>query len=168
MRFLFSIFLWVFIVGGLWWYTWQRDNTRENRVIEEQVIALVMEEYSLELTPTFSVEEDPFALTLDEQKSLPLEVRVNGVLIDIGKQPIRRGETLHLEKVKHFTQGSNELHLKASPPVAEGGIDHGLRVRVVQAGAEIVDKTIWSSKGSLVSGTVSFRLETAKEEEHDH
>lgn len=168
MRFLFSLILWILLVGGLWLYTWQRDNALEGGGPERVRLAEATEEYSLELTPTFNIEKDPFALQLDDRQAAALEVRINGVLVEVGEEPIQRGKVLRLEQVKHLVLGSNELHLKGSPPAIESGVDHGIRVRLLQAGGEIVDKTIWSSQGALVSGTVSFHLEARREADHDH
>ncbi len=168
MRFLLSLMIWIVIVGGLWLYTWQRDMARANVVASQVRIHEVDDDYSLEITSTFSVETDPFSLQLDDSPKTPLQVLINGREIELDTEVLRRGEVLKKEKVPHLVVGSNELYLKASPPFNESNMDHGMRVRLLQAGGIVLDKTVWSRQGSLVSGTVSFQLEETAGESHGH
>ncbi len=168
MRFLLCLTIWIVIVGGLWLYTWQRDMARAKVIMTQPEIHYVERDFSLEVTSTFSAEPDPFSLQLDNTPSSPLEISVNGVPLRIDTDVLRRGEVLKIEKVGNLLMGSNELYLKASPPLAESDRDHAIRIRLLQAEDILLDRTIWSKEGSLVSGSVNFKLEDTAGDAHDH
>ena len=62
MRFILSLTIWLILVGGLYGYTQLRDKSRSVSVERQPQVAAAIGEYSLRLTPTFTVERDPFAL----------------------------------------------------------------------------------------------------------
>lgn len=167
MRFLLCLVIWIVFVGGLYAYTEQRDRGFPT----ENVVALVEEKsaerVSIELTPTFSVEDDPFALQTQEQTA-PFDLRLNGITVEIANLPITRGQTLFIRDLEVALSDHNELFIKASPPVAESHLNHGIRLRLLNKDQVLADQTIWSSGGGLVSGTVPFTLPDAPEIDHDH
>lgn len=166
MRFILTILIWVIIVGGLWSYSKKRMEAEANIVRRVPEIAQVEEMYSLRVTPTFSIEPDPFALQTDDSASAGIELRLNGTEIRIESDSMQRGKAWVLEKVDGLAVGNNEIYVQASPPIAESDLEHGVRVQLVKAGVAAVDDTIWG-QGGLVSGTIHFELET-KDEKHDH
>ncbi len=167
MRFLLCFIIWVVFVGGLYAYTEQRDRG----VVPKSAVAIVAEKtrerISIELTPTFSVEADPFALQTQEQKA-PFDLRLNAMPVDIANLSISRGQTLFIRDLEVALSDHNELFIKASPPLAESHLTHGIRIRLLKQDQVLADQTIWSSGGGLVSGTVPFKLPASPETDHDH
>ena len=130
MRFLLCLVIWIVFVGGLYAYTEQRDSG----FVTESAVAMVDEKsperISIELTPTFSVEEDPFALQTEVQKA-PFDLRLNGMAVDIANLPITRGQTLFIRDLEVALSDHNEIFIKASPPVAESHLTHSIRIRLL-------------------------------------
>lgn len=167
MRFLLVIAIWVVMAGGLSRYIAWRDRAVAAPVAGLAAARASAGEFSLEVTPTFSLEEDPFALQTGEGPASALEVRLNGRLVAIPMDELRRGRPFTLEVPEGVLAGRNEIHVKASPPVAENSLVHGLRIRVVDRDAVLVDDTVWGGDGALVSGTVGFATREM-EAGHDH
>ena len=157
MRFLLCIIIWVVFVGGLYLYVEQRDRGFVTESVAVAAVETSSQRISIELTPTFSVEDDPFALQTLEQKA-PFELRLNGMAVDIADLPINRGQTLFIRDHEVALGDHNEVFIKASPPVAESHLTHGIRLRLVSGDRVLADQTIWSSGGGLVSGSVAFGL----------
>ena len=165
MRFLLTLCIWLVIVGGLWLYTRQRDAVI-GRAVASHVDLSVDETFAIELTPTFSVEDDPFALQMDDTPSLGIELKLNGAVIPFPDGPVQRGQVVRLEDVRGVLKGHNEIYLKASPPVAESSFEQGVRIKLFFGGDLIQDYTVWSGSGALVSGGFSFEYKAEKEEGH--
>lgn len=169
MRFLLCVVLWIFFIGGLWAYTCQRDAGLPEGPAEVAALEVLTGDYVLEMTPSFSIEKDPFALAVDDDaESSGLEVRLNGTPIEVAADSISRGKVVRVTEGIVLTIGFNEFYVKASPPTSEAHLDHGLRVRLLENGAPLVDQTLWSSQGATVAGSVSFNLAAHKEDDHDH
>lgn len=167
MRFLLVMAIWMVIVGGLYRYIAWRDGAVATPAAEVAVARASSGEFSLELTPTFSLEEDPFALKSGEGADSPLEIRLNGRLLAIPAAELQRGRPFVVSAVDGILLGRNEIHVKASPPVAESALDHALRIRVLDRDVALVDHSIWGGDGELISGTVGFDTKE-KEAGHDH
>lgn len=169
MRFLLTILIWFIFVGGLWAYTAQRDASLPGGPAQVAAPKALTGSFVLEITPGFSIEKDPFALALEDDVSQTrgLEVRLNGRQVRVDADKIQRGRVIRITKNLTFSQGGNELYVKASPPMAETNLDHGLRVRLLDRGNPVVDQTIWSSAGAVVAGTVSFSLSAVREAGHE-
>ena len=169
MRFLLTILIWIFFVGGLWAYTSHRDAVMPKVPAQAKAVEKLTGSYVLEITPTFTVEKDPFALALDEEDSQNsgLEIRLNGRAIDVEAGQIQRGKVIRVTNNLALSRGRNEFYVKASPPMAETGLDHGVRIRLLDRGLPLVDQTFWSSGGAVVAGALSFVPADPKEESHD-
>jgi hypothetical protein len=167
MRFLLVIAVWLVIVGGLYRYIAWRDAAVAPPSGEVAVTQASAGEFSLEITPTFSLEEDPFALTSGEGVDSSLAVRLNGRLLQVPAAELQRGRPYVVTRMDGVLLGHNEIHIKASPPVAEGALDHALRIRVLDRGTVLADHSIWGGDGELVSGTIGFDTKE-KEAGHDH
>ncbi len=167
MRFLLVIAVWVVIVGGLYRYIAWRDGAVAVPAAEAVVAQGSAGEFSLELTPTFSLEEDPFALKSGEGAASPLEIRLNGRLLNVPAAELQRGRPFAVAAVEGVISGQNEIHVKASPPVAESSLDHALRIRILDRDVVLADHSIWGGDGELISGTVGFTAK-GKEAGHDH
>ena len=168
MRFILVTIIWVVIVGGLWSYIANRDSRRLKAAPQPIADRSVEERFAIEITPTFSTEKDPFALTTSETTQKSLEIRLNSKVLPLSSQEVLRGEAIRLEDVAGMLTGHNEIYLSASPPISESTLEHGVRVRVFQNEDSIVDETIWSGQGALVSGTISFSYATEEEDGHGH
>lgn len=167
MRFIFIIFIWVVILGGMRFYTWQRDAYTGPATVDVQRVVQAEGAYRLEITPTFSVEADPFALETDDSAAPPIQVRLNGQVLSLPDTDVERGKPLSIESVTGVHKGHNEVYLKASPPVSESTMAHALRIRLLEDGVELLDHTVWGSQGSLVSGSVGFEIGSAAKEAHE-
>lgn len=166
MRIVLAIAVWVIMVGGLWLYTAKRELPVRIQGPAAPVEAVVDGSFSIALTPTFGVAEDPFALNTETTRQAPIEVRLNGRSL-AAPESIARGETVRLEGVGPILEGLNEVFVKASPPAAEAGLDHGLRVQVLEAGVARAEKTVWADRGALVSGSLQFEYLPARGGDHD-
>ena len=168
MRFLLVVVIWIVIVGGLWNYIFHRDAKRELIVAATPIDLTVKGQYALEITPTFSTEDDPFALKNSDNTASSFEVKLNGNALDMSVLEFQRGETIRNEKVGGVLTGHNEIYVNASPPLSENTLEHGIRVKFYQDNTLIVDRTVWADQGALVSGTISFNHSQTEEASHDH
>ena len=168
MRFFLVISIWVVIVGGLWGYITQRDAKRALIVAPTATNLAVEGVFSIEITPTFSLEEDPFALNTTDNPLPPIDVKLNGVGLTIDTDEVMRGQTIRLGHVLGMLSGHNEIYIYASPPMSENMLEHGVRIKLFEDNDLVVDETIWATQGALVSGTVSFSYKGKEEAEHDH
>lgn len=167
MRFLMALTTWIVFVGGLFGYTTWRDAKVPVGGAEAKMTIASEGAYSLEITPSFSLEEDPFALQTGSESAAPLELKLNGRLLPVPIENVRRGQPLKIDGIEGVVVGNNEIHLKASPPVGDTVLDNCVRIRLLEEGAAVADTTIWGSRGALVSGTVAFTI-TEEEAEHAH
>lgn len=168
MRFLMVVAIWIVIVGGLWNYISQRDAKRELIVAATPIDLSVDGQYALEITPTFSTEDDPFALKTSDNTASSFEVKLNGNVLDMSVLEFQRGETIRNAKVGGVLTGHNEIYVNASPPLSENTLEHGIRVKFYRDNTLIVDKTVWAEQGALVSGTISFNHSQTEEASHGH
>ena len=168
MRFILVVTIWIVIVGGLWNYISHRDARRELIVATTPIDLTLEGQFTLEITPTFSTENDPFALTTSDNAASPFEVKLNGYVLDMNVLGLQRGETIRNEKVGGVLTGHNEIYVNASPPLSENTLENGIRIKFYQDDTLIVDKTVWADQGALVSGTISFNHSETKEASHDH
>ena len=168
MRFILSLIIWFTLVGGLYGYTQIRDQSRMVSIEQQTQVTDATGEYSLRLTPTFSVERDPFALTTEIENTTGFELWLNGKRITIDVENLHQGTAMMVEKIPGLIEGGNEIFVKASPPVS-GDMDHyAMRVELLENGSVILEETMWSSGGAQVSGTMTVNLGKEEKDEHDH
>jgi len=166
MRFALTALIWLVMVGGLTMYIQQRDRRLPPAIKTPATEAAPMEEYALEITPTFSPEPDPFSLKGDPPASLL--VRMGERELYRSWQPLPAGKTVTVHPVAGLVVGRNELYLQASPPLSEALMDHAVRIRLLQGSREVFDQTLWGLSGAKVAGTIPFTLEKSTEAGHDH
>ncbi len=166
MRFFLVIGVWIVLVGGVYLYTVRRDQASPPRPAATHIAPLKDRSVTLEFTPTFNLEKDPFALTTEETQSL-LEMRVNGSRLPVAVETSQPGKPIRVEVGEHLVQGPNELFVQASPPTAEGEREYGIRIKILEGASLLAEKTVWGAPGGLVSGTLLFTL-ADKEDAHDH
>lgn len=160
MRIFFATIVWVVFIGGLTLYMYHRDyaddladSFQENKLVEKV--------YSLEVTPSFALESDPFALTMDRQKNSPvLLVRMGGHEILKVDDPLAIFETFTIKPLRGLLAGKNEIYIEANPSLNHSLTQNALRVRIIENGYPVAEKTIWSPPGAKVSGTFQFTLKS--------
>ncbi len=168
MRFFLTILIWIVIIGGLFVYSRQRNSIEAGIQIQNPATREAVDVYALQITPTFSIEKDPFALQTEEEAASGVELRLNGASLSVTAENLQRGIPWKLENVAGVVVGNNEIYVQASPPLFESHQEHGVRVQLLKSGTVIVDRTIWSNQGSLVSGTIHFQVKEEAHEEHVH
>jgi len=168
MRFALVALIWLIMVGGLTLYIRQRDSRLPPAIQTPTAEAVPLEDYVLEITPTFSPEPDPFALKGDPADSASLVVRLGGrELFSTGKA-LTAGRTITVQPLTGLVAGHNELYLQAAPPPGEALQDHAVRVRLLQGARLIFDQTLWGVSGATVAGAIPFNLDKRAEAGHDH
>lgn len=165
MRIALTVLIWLIMVGGLSLYIRQRDRRLPPPIQTPITEAATIEDYALEITPTFSPLPDPFALQGDQST---LVVRLGEQELLRSRQPLPAGRTVKVHPVHGLVVGRNELFLRASPPVSEAQMDHAVRVRLLQGNREIFDQTLWGLSGANVAGTIPFVIEKKAEPSHGH
>lgn len=168
MRFFLCTLIWIIIVGGLWMYTWHRDAGRPDGPSEVKAVERIEGSYLLEITPTFSIEKDPFALQSDTRVTASLELRLNGRPLGVPAVEMSRGKVIQIQDLPDMQAGFNEFYISAAPPIMENMMDHGLRIKLSEGDTVIIDKTLWGSRGARVSGAVNFKLASKEEKPHEH
>jgi hypothetical protein len=173
MRIFVTVIVWVVFIGGLTLYMKHRDSVDylEDNFHEFKMVEKL---YTLEVTPSFILESDPFALTIDRQDSPPalLVVRLGDHEILKVDDPLTISETFTVEPLDGLVVGENEIYVEASPSVDHFTTQNALRVRIIENGYPLAEKTIWSPPGAKVSGTFQFTLKTDNNnfsgDNHDH
>jgi len=168
MRFVLTVLVWLIMVGGLSLYIHERDRRKPPEIKAPATEAARMEDYTLEITPTFSTEPDPFALRGDPAASATLVVRLGERELFRSEQALPAGETVSVHPVAGLIVGPNELYLRASPSLNEARMDHAVRVRLLQGNRVVFDETLWGRSGVNVAGTIPFTLTETPEDKHAH
>ena len=173
MRIIATIIVWVAFIGSMAFYMKQRDvaGYASDDIIQFKKATRV---YALELTPSFVPESDPFALNLDNQNTTsPLIVKLGDREIFRISAPPDTVEYYRIEPLTHLHFGKNEIFVEASPPAGDYFTSNALRIRLMENGHPLAEKTIWSPPGAKISGTFQFNLkengpEPLREEHDEH
>lgn len=169
MRFILTACIWIIIVGGLWLYTQQRQQAEAGLERSEPQLVVLEQQWDLLLTPTFSVEPDPFALQVTDEQDTAFEIRINGEPVPVAVDNLQRGVPLRVTGVTGLVAGQNEIFVQASPPLEESGRSHGIRIQLSRGDTSSqLDQTIWAGEGALVMGTLNFALTAQGETEDAH
>jgi hypothetical protein len=167
MRFFLTALIWLIMFGGLSLYIYQRDRHAPEPIQAPVRQAVAGEDFTLEITPTFSPEADPFALQGNTEAGASLLVRTAEQVLFRG-EALEPGVPVRVNPVPGLIEGRNELYLQAQPPLGESSRDHAVRVRLLQDSRVVVDETLWGRSGANVAGTMPFTLAEMAEEHHDH
>jgi hypothetical protein len=161
MRPVLAICVWFVLLGGLALFMHSKHERSGFRSFESKPAA---GGFSLEVTPTFAVEPDPFALrTGSTEQPAALLVKVNGREVLRREDKVDEGAPLTVQNVSGMIEGPNELYLEANPPLAQANKAHAVRVKVARDGEQIADKTLWSEPGVKLAAT--FRVDVQPREE---
>jgi len=167
MRPIVAALIWIVLVGGLTFYTHSREPVKALETVATQPVEGTL---ALEITPSFRAEPDPFALRDDtERTASALTIRVNGKEALRVTDRTEPGRVIRVEPVPGLIRGENEIYLEVNPPLSAGTGSHAVRVRVLQDGRKLQDRTFWSEPGSRIVET--FRVKTVPEpqpEKQDH
>ena len=170
MQWLLAAVIWVVFAGGTAMYFALRP-TAPMATLDYQPPERIADELVLELTPTFSVEPDPFSLD-----QLAFRVRLDGQLLLDEQHALQAGEALRVPAV--FSSAINELAVEANPASADQF--HALRVRVMRgaepvllevAGSRVSEVSLWCEPGAGLSDVVRFAIVAPQHldgDEHGH
>ncbi len=164
-----AVAIWIVFVGGMAVYSKARHETARP-VTQERETA--KERYALEITTTFPVEPDPFALKdTDHADSAGLIVRLNGKEVLRKTGGLVPGRAFRVEPVNGVIHGWNEFYLQAAPSLELTDRVQGVRVRVFRDQDVLLDRTLWSEPGTQIASTFAVSVEPAevsKGSAHDH
>jgi hypothetical protein len=169
VRIILAFFIWIVILTGLNLYMKGLNESPQSQAFTFQ-LREAQAHYALEVTTTFSVEPDPFALQTDTSgESTALLVRLGGKTILHQTGSVEAGVPLRVEPVPGLVQGLNEFYVEASLPMEKTGKSFALRMRLLQDNQPVTDQTFWSDTAGKVAGTfgVTIEAETEKQEQ-DH
>jgi hypothetical protein len=146
-------------------------HTRETiRPVSSYQVQRAPGDFALEITTTFDLDTDPFALRTDSRTAAPaLMVRINGREVLSRSEKIERGMTIRLTPVRDFVQGHNELYIEANPPLDHTAESLAVRIRVFRGNQPVADQTIWSEAGSKIAAALPMDIQPERTpEKHPH
>lgn len=115
--------------------------------------------YGIELTTSFDAQADPFALrTSDADVPAALLVRLGNREILRKAEGIQAGTPIRIEPIPGLVTGANELHIQATPPVADTTQRHLVHVLLLRDGMPSGETFLWSEGGAQTSGSFRFVL----------
>lgn len=117
-------------------------------------------DYALEITPTFDLAPDPFALNTGQEKPAGLTVSRDGQVI-LSLDQGEAGLPVLIEPLEGLAPGMNEFLIIASPP-ADQARAQALRARLLRNGLPLLERTFWSENGEPVTGV--FQVDIAAED----
>jgi len=153
MRFVLTLSVWVVIitlVSVLFTSRGAVSITNEIKETTENKLPV-----TIEITPTFAVEKDPFALDIGGAKGA-FEVLLDGRTILSKTEGIHDREPVVTDSYMLET-GSHEIFIKANPSSSEKS--NAVRIRVLAAGNPLTDNTYWFDPGQTVNASEIFSLE---------
>lgn len=118
---------------------------------------------SFEITATFAVEKDPFALNIGEENKA-FSILLDGRAVFSTEDGIKDREPFATEEFR-IGAGKHELFINANP--AQSGLANALRIRVLSSGNPLEDKTFWFQTGQAVNASLIFTLEE-KDGKNEH
>jgi hypothetical protein len=161
-----AILIWIVLIGGLATYMHSREHSRSTASYELHHAKGV---YALEITTTFPVEPDPFALRTDKGEAPALFVMLNGKEILRRTDRVEAGVPIRVDPVPGLVEGGNEFYLEANPPLESANLSYAVRVKLLRDGQPIMERSAWSEPGSKIAATFHVQVETREQEkEHSH
>ena len=162
MRIAAAVGICIVILGGMTLYMTSQDSTTRHQDHTEEAASLVDAVYTVEVTATFDLEPDPFALTLDDSDEPPsLRVTLQGKEIIEETKDLTAGIPLRSEAVSGLREGINEFYVEAAVPKEYSGKSAALRIRLLLKDRPVAEKTIWSDGETGIAGV--FRADLGEE-----
>jgi hypothetical protein len=171
-RIAIALLLWVIVLGGLNLYMRQFETSGSDAASSSrQRPAQAEAPYAMELTTTFNVEPDPFALTANaSEEPAGLVVQLQGNEILRKTREVETGAPIVLN-VPGLVRGLNEFFVEANMPLESIGKSYALRLRLTQAGSPVAEETFWSEGENRITGILRVSLENDKQDggpPHEH
>lgn len=168
MRILGALLALVVIAGGVHLYLERRAPPPPP---EAYVVRKAQGVYALEVTPSFGVAPDAFALDLGEGESKPaLVVKLKGKDVLRETKMLEPGKPVVVSPLDGVVIGLNEFYIAANPPAETINRANAVRVRVLRDGQPLdgAEQTLWSVAGTAVEGTFTLDVpEPAVQNEDD-
>lgn len=143
-----AVVIWLLIVGGVGIYTGSRNPTPPPLRVGGEAVG-AEGRWVVELQTSFMPEADPFLTAGGDVTTEPAVVILcNGRVV-----PIASGSVLR-RPLAGVTAGRSEILADVSPPVAEAGRAHAVRLRVLRDGLVVAETTAWSAPGTRVVTSV--------------
>lgn len=169
MRPLLAIAVWVILVGGLSWYMQTRQEVAAVQSFQPTALETRL---TLEITPSFAMEPDPFALQVDERdRAVALLVRLNGRDVLKKTEKLTDGSRIVVDDIQGLVEGRSEFYVEAYPLLSEASQSHAVRIRVKREGQTIAERTLWSEPGSRIAATFSLEIRSnrpSQDDDHGH
>ena len=156
MRILLVLLLWLFVVGGVGFYT-SRSNIERRPSRRTAVVTNISSNCECRVWTSFSAAPDPFALNSDGD-ALVLNVLLNGKPILVRKGTLDGSSVQVSQITTGLVSGKNELFLETTPPFSEHDRKHAARLQLSRQGKVLVDKTFWSNGGMPLVTSVPFEV----------
>lgn len=152
--------IWLVIVGGVSLFMRQENQAATAMAPPERHTTYAAGDFSLEVTTTFPLQPDPFALTADDSGQ---QAALN---ISLGGQRIFSAEELpaHLPRRIHplpdLVLGKNEFLVTATPPLdaVDNTASYAVRLRLLRGDAPVAQDTFWASQGATITGALRVDL----------
>lgn len=165
-RFVYVLLVWGVLLGGLQGFLRLRGHAPKTLVAERETATGA---YRLEVTLTFAVEPDPFALVTDANDRPPaLVIQLQGQDILRVTDRLEAGRPLVVTSVPGLKSGVNEFLVAAYPPQEEAWSANALRLRVLQDQRVLADHTVWSIPPEPILATMVVDIPAAAQSEEDH
>jgi len=160
MRFILTAAVWIIIMTAILLLF----SVRTPQSADEQVeIAQHNTSVSFEITTTFGVEQDPFALDIGEELS-PFSIMLDGETIFSTDTELKDRVPFTTKEIP-VSYGLHELFIKGNP--SDTTISQAVRVVVLNHGNIVNEATYWFQSGQTVNASHTFMLEE-KEENNEH
>jgi len=160
----------VCLLGGMSAYMQLKSQRHAVKPTYEPPPALGI--YSLELTPNFSAEKDPFALDIGDTADGPalVELKFGKRVLLAERSAVKAGHALRVDSVEGIRVGKNQFHVSVAVPADKLTGSHAVRIRILRDDVQVADQTLWSEPGHPVSGEVTLDVAPLEEESapHDH
>lgn len=172
MRLVSVALVWVIIIGSVFLYMDQRARNVVSSTVTilEPSPKAAAKPVTFDITTTFSVETDPFALTAgSDNAGHGLILKLGDTMLVNTSEHVQAGIPLSSQPVKGLTAGRHEAYLQASPSNEDGSAHMAARLRIFEGEQLLKEKTFWADPGERISGVLDFELhETGAGEDHEH
>lgn len=165
MRPAFAVIIWVVLIGGLTVYMQSRDTAAVGVTYKPPRAEGV---FALQVTTTFAVEPDPFALRTGQTEASALLVKLNGSEILRRADRVQAGTPIRVEPVPGLIDGRNEFYLEANPPVGLANLSYAVRVQLFRDGQLVADRSLWSEPGSRIASSFQVSVTKVTKAKDDH
>lgn len=166
LRFVYVILIWVVLFGGLQLFLQTRS---QGRVVSIPDVEVASGQYRLEITTTFAVEPDPFALAVDVNDLAPaLLVQLEGRPLVTITDRLEAGKPVIVQPLTGVKVGRNEFLVKAHPPSAQAQRANALRLSLFRDEKLLAERSVWSTPPEPLVATITVEVEPEVEEDADY